>query len=68
MNLYSIGITNPVYINDSLCSYYKMLWKKYKKVCSSKFIHTFWVSHGFIKLKIVDKDRVYKISDNNDLE
>ena len=26
MNLSSIGTTTPVYINDSLCSYYKMLW------------------------------------------
>ena len=25
MNLSSIGITTPMYINDSLCSYYKML-------------------------------------------
>ena len=26
MNLSSIGITTPVYINDSLCSYFKILW------------------------------------------
>ena len=28
IDLTSIGINNPVYINDSLCTYYKMLWRK----------------------------------------
>ena len=68
MNLPSIGITTPVYINDILCSYYKMLWRKCKKLWSSKFIHTFWVSNGSIQLKIADNDRVYTINHNNDLE
>ena len=44
MNLCSVGINNPVFINDSLCSYYKMLWRKCKKLWSSKFIHAFWGS------------------------
>ena len=32
MNLCSTGINNPVFINDSLSSYYKMLWHKCKKL------------------------------------
>ena len=28
MNLSSLGINSTVYINDSLCTYYKMLWDK----------------------------------------
>ena len=68
MNVSSIRITTPVYINNSLHSYYKMLWQKCKKFWSSKFIHTFWVSSGSIKLKIADNDRVYTITHNNDLE
>ena len=68
MKLSSIGITTPVYINDSLSSYYKRLWRKCRKLWSSKFIHTFWVSNGSIKLKIADNDRVYTITYNNDLE
>ena len=68
MNLSSIGITTPVYINDSLCSYYKRLWRKYRKLWSNKFIHTFSVPNGSIKLKIADNDRVYTITYNNDLE
>ena len=46
MNLCLVGINNPVFINDSLCSYYKMLWRKCKKLWSNKYIHAFWVSNG----------------------
>ena len=60
--------TTPVYINDSLCSYYKMFWQKCEILWSSEFIYTFWVSSGFVKLKITDNDRVYTIIHNNDLE
>ena len=68
MNLSSIGITTPVYINDNLCSNYKMLWQKCKKLWSSRFIHVFCVSNRSIKLKIVDNDRVYTLTHNNNLE
>ena len=60
MNLSSIGITTPVYINNILCSYYKMLWRKCKKLQSGKFIHAFRLSNGSINLKIAAND--------NDLE
>ena len=30
MDVSSIGIRSPVYINDSLCKYYKMLWQNVK--------------------------------------
>ena len=39
-----------------------------KSFCQVKFIHTFWVSNGFIKFWIADNDRVYTITHNNDLE
>ena len=32
MNLSSLGINSAVYINDSLCTYYKMLWGKFRKL------------------------------------
>ena len=68
MNLSFLGIKTPVYINDNLCSYYKILWQKCKTLWSRKFIHAFWVSNGSIKLKIAHNDRVYPITHNNDLE
>ena len=54
MNLSSLGISSAVYINDSLCTYYKMLWGKCRKLLSNKYIHSFWVTNGTIKLKTVE--------------
>ena len=67
MNLCSIGINNPVFINDSLCSYYKMLWRKCKKLWSSKYIHAFWVSNGTLRLKLTESGRVHMINHSSDL-
>ena len=44
LDLSSIRISSAVFINDSLCQYYKSLWKKCKKLQLNKFIHGFWTS------------------------
>ena len=36
MDLTSIGIRKRVYINDSVCTYYKMLWRKCKSLQMNK--------------------------------
>ena len=36
------GVSSPVFINISLCQYYKMLWHK---LLTNKFIDSFWVSN-----------------------
>ena len=68
MDLSLIGIRSPVYLIDSLCKYYKMLWRKCKKLCVNKFIHSFWVSNGSIRLKLPDNERSYMIIHISDLE
>ena len=68
MNLCSIGINNSVFINDSLCSHYKMLWRKWKKLWSSKYIHAFWVSNGTLRLKLTESGRVHIITHSQDLD
>ena len=69
-NLYlsSLEIKNPVFINDSLCSYYKMLWNKCNKLSSNRSIHAFWLSNDSIRLKIGENDRVNIITHLSDLE
>ena len=66
MNLSSLGINSTVYINDSLCTYYKMLWGKCRKHLLNKYIYSFWVTNGTIKLKTVENGRVYAITCRND--
>ena len=40
IDLSSFGIRSTLYVNGSLCKYYKMLWQKCKRLCVNKFIHT----------------------------
>ena len=68
MNLCSTGINNAVFINDSLCSYYKMLWRKCKNLWSSKYIHAFWVSNGTLRLKLTASGPVHIITHSQDLD
>ena len=35
-DLSAVGIKNPVYINDSLCTYYNKMWSKCKKLFTNK--------------------------------
>ena len=63
MNLSSLGIN----INDSLCTYYRMLWGKCRRLLSNKYIHSFWVTNETIKLKTVENGRVYAVTHQNDL-
>ena len=57
MDLTSLDISSPVFINDNLCQYYKILWQKCKKLLTNKFIDSFWVSNGSIMLRVENKDR-----------
>ena len=68
MDLTSFGINNPVYINDSACTYYKMLWKKCKSLPMNKLIHSFWVTNGFIRLRTAENGRTNLITHLSNLE
>ena len=68
MDLTSIGITKPVYINDSLCTYYQMLWRKCKSLQTNKLIHSFWVTNVSIRLRTVENGRTNVITHLSDLE
>ena len=67
-DLKPIGITTLVYINDSLCFYYKRLWAKCKKLWTNKFIFGYWVSNGSTKIRISERSPVKVISHIVDLE
>ena len=67
LNLSSIGINSAVYINDSLCLYYKNYWAKCKKLWLNKSIHGFWTSSGPIRLKLTETGNVRVITHDADL-
>ena len=45
-----------IYINESLCPYYKKLWTKCRKLWDAKRILSFWVSNGSIRVKLVNEN------------
>ena len=52
---------NKLYINQSLCPYYRMLWFKTKTYQKGK-IDSFYVSNGNIKIRIQENARRVTIS------
>ena len=68
LDLSSIGINSAVFINDSLCRYYKNLWAKWMKLWLNKFIHGSWTSNGSIRLKLTETGNLCVIAHDADLE
>ena len=56
-----------IYINESLCPYYKKLWTKCGKLWDAKRILSFWISNGSIRVKLVNEN-VSIITHDCDLE
>ena len=57
-----------VYVNESLCRYYKYLWSKCKQLWRSREIHSFWCTNGTLKLKIEERGRIQSILHLDDLK
>ena len=63
-----IGLSSgtKVFINESLCGYYKLLWSKCKKLFLEKKIASFWVINGTVKIKLLN-DQIRSITHEVDL-
>ena len=57
-----------VFINQSLCSYYKYLRSLCKRLHSKKMIHSFWVSISNASLKVRKNTPVLLLAHVSDLE
>ena len=67
MKLESLEVDNSIFISDSLCSYYKRLWSKCKRLWTNMYIHTFWLSYGSEK-KVRENTKPNTITHITDLE
>ena len=43
---------SPIFVNQGLCTYYRMLWSKAKRPHSLKKISSFFVSGSTVKIEI----------------
>ena len=57
-----------VFINESLCVYYRGLWNRYIKLKDTGKSNVSFVSNGTIKVKILKNDRAKPISHAADLK
>ena len=57
-----------IFINESLCAYYRGLWNKCKKLKGMGKLHVFFVSNGTIKVKKIENDRAKPITHAADLK
>ena len=59
---------NPIFLNQSLCTYYRALWSKAKHLHSLRRISSFYVSGGTVKIKISENGLPLPITHVNDFK
>ena len=59
---------NPIFVNQSLCTYYCVLWSKAKHPHSLKRISSFYVSGGTVKIKISENSLPLPITHTNEFK
>ena len=59
---------NKIYINQSLCLYYRMLWSKRKLLHRMGKIFAYYLSNGNVKTKIQENSRPLTVSHTSDSE
>ena len=70
VKLKDIGLrgNNSIFINPSLCPYYRMLWSKSKRLLDLGKINNFYVSSGKIKIRIQENSKPLSITHVEDFK
>ena len=69
INMADLGIerNGSIYINQSLCSYYKMLWSRSKRLQDMGRIYSWFGSGGTTKTKIYEYSDFFSVTHTDDL-
>ena len=57
-----------LFINESLCSYYKGLRNKWKELCNEKLIYSYFTINYNVKYTLREGGEVYTVTHKNDLK
>ena len=63
-----VETNSKVFVNESLCKCYKLLWSQCKSLWNDKMIFAFWTTNDSLKLKFRQDGRVHTISHLEDLK
>ena len=62
------GNSMEIFINQSLCPYYRMLYYLLKDFSNEDFIVSFWISNGIIKIRESSQSKPVSITHESDLQ
>ena len=69
LNLTDMDLGNTkIFINQSVCPYYTILWSKSKRLHAMKQIHSYYVSNGTMKVKLEENSRPISITHATDFD
>ena len=57
-----------IFINESLCPYYRRIWNKCKKLRDKQEVHHYYTINGLIRLRIEESGQVKIITHMVDLQ
>ena len=60
--------TIKLYLNESLCPYYPILWSKSKALFTMDKIHSYFISNGSVKIRLQEKGPSIPITHTVDFE
>ena len=59
---------SKIYVNESLCPYYRVIWEKSKRLRHLQKIFSFYVSNGSVKIKLKENNKGITITHTADFE
>ena len=60
-------VDTRIFLNDSLCPYYRGIYGKCKSLYREKLIHGFWTYNGIVRIKVTEKGAPKTITHDDDL-
>ena len=60
--------TIKLYLNESLCPYYRILWSKSRALFTMGKIHSYFISNGSVKIRLQEKGSSIPITHTADFE
>ena len=62
------GNSTEIFINQSLCLYYRVLYDLVKDFSNEDFVVSFWISNGTIKIRESSQSKPVSITHESDLQ